>query len=451
MSARCWRWSIVFVSVARLMLNQVGAAPLIGVVLPQGQALQGSEAAEPMRQSLISQLKAQSIDAVPLNAAPGNLDTEAQAQQCRYVLYTHLEKRSSGGLGKLSALTHVLPFAAFSAKGAASSLASMAAQGAANAAASSAQQQAASQFAPPNTMVKQGDTMAMAYRLVAVGSANPLKAESFDSAKAGSDGQDILSPLVAHVVGAVIGTVQESPSALPATSTQPATPAASGDPASPSGHRSMFSGLWGHRSDANPKTAGESMSAGMDCAKLASMPNAPMSLEACERLQVSQQANAHAASNPAAARAGDDQMSCTEITAELKQQQYTAPDRTKVTEATATVNEQQTIIHKEYANMLKQQAEDQAAVSAATAADTATEVATLGLVRGRSLNAVDKAIDARHQANNERALKEDLPVTQKMVGQMADFGTDFGQQLTSNPRLARLMQLADARHCKGGT
>ena len=101
--------------------------------------------------------------------------------------------------------------------------------------------------------------------------------------------------------------------------------------------------------------------------------------------------------------------------------------------------------------MVKQQAENQAAVNAASAADTATELATGGLVRGRALDAVEKTIDARNRANNERAIKEDLPTTQKMIGQTADLGADFGQQLQSNPRLARLIQLADTKHCKGGT
>src|SRR5450631_43036 len=91
-----------------------------------------------------------------------------------------------------------------------------------------------------------------------------------------------------------------------------------------------------------------------------------------------------------AQRPGDEQMTCAQITAELKQQQYTAPDKTKVAALDATAREQQKITKKEYENMVKMQAEDQSAVAAATAADTATELATGGLVRGRALNAVEK-------------------------------------------------------------
>jgi hypothetical protein len=192
------------------------------------------------------------------------------------------------------------------------------------------------------------------------------------------------------------------------------------------------------------------MGGSMDCAKLASMPNAPMSVETCEKLQGTQQTYNQAASDPSAQRPGDEQMSCAQITAELKQQQYTAQDKTKVAELDATTKEQEKIIHKEEAILAKRQAEAQTAVAAATAADTATELATGGLVSGHALNAVEKTLDAQDKVEKERVMREDLPTTQKMISQTAGLGADFGQQLQANPRLARLIQLADAKHCKGG-
>jgi hypothetical protein len=439
-----WRWSIVCVAAARLLLNQAAAAPVtIGIALPQGQALQSPEVAEPLRQSLISQLKAQSIDAVPLSATSGALvDAEAQAKHCSYVLYTHLDKHSSNGLrGKWSAVTGALSFTPVSA------------------------QQPGTSPSPLYASVKQGDTLAMAYRLMAVESAEVVKADSFDSGKAASDGQDMVSPLVAQVAGAASAALHDAPAAAQATAPQATAPQAtaaqgtaaqavasssSSDPSASSGRASSFGGLFGHRNAPSSKPAA-TMNGSMDCAKLASMPNSPMSVDACEKLQGAQQAYSQSASDPAASRPGDDQMSCTQITAELKQQQYTAPDRTKVAEAAATAKQQQENTQREYKNMLKEQAEDQSAVAAATAADNATELATLGLVRGHALDAAEKTIDERHKANNERVVKENLPVAQKMVSQTADFGADFGRQLQANPRLARLMQLADSKHCKGGT
>jgi len=431
MSTKVWVLLFVCLILTRSALAQGGASHLtIGVALPQGPALPGTEAAEPLRQALIQDLKAQSLEAVPLSASADALEAEARAKQCGLVLYTHLERHGSSGLrSKLSALTGRMPFGAFTDKGAANSLGSMAVQGAADTAA-----------------VKQGDSMAMAYRLVRIGSTSPIQAESFDSAKASADGQDLVSPLVAQVAGAVSATARAGSSASGAPST---VSTASSDPA-PSAPPSRFAGLWGHRSTGAKPVSGSTADS-MDCAKLASMPNAPMSAEACEKLKRAQQTYNQAASDPSASRSGDEQMSCAQITGELKQQHYVAQDQSKVAAANATVKQEQDINKKEYANMQKMQAENQTAVAAATAADNATELSTGGLVRGHALEAAEKGIEARSRANNERVMREDLPVTQKMVGQTADLGADFAEQLNSNPRLARLMQLADAKHCKGGT
>jgi hypothetical protein len=428
MSTKYWRWSIVWAMA--IIFNQAGAAPVtIGIPLPHGQ-LQGEEMSESMRQSLISQLKAQSIEAVPLSAPTGGLEAEVQAKHCNYVLYTRVQNKHSTGsgvFGKLSLLTHgISPDAIGAGDGS----------------------------------IKRGDTVVLDYRLMVIGSSDPIKADSL-SAKAASDGQDVMSPLVAQLTSAVAAAAQgkDQGTALAQAPTQSSTevatqastqaaPAASNDTQSSSG--SKFGGFFGHRSISSAKPTGGNMGGGMDCAKLASMPNAPMSLESCEKLQGTQQAYSQAASDPSAQRPGDEQMSCAQITAELKQQQYTAQDKTKVAELDATTKEQQKILKKEEAILAKRQAEAQAAVAAATAADTATELATGGLVSGHALRAVEKTLDAQDKVEKERVMREDMPTTQKMISQTAGLGADFGQQLQSNPRLARLIQLADAKHCKGG-
>jgi hypothetical protein len=421
MSIKYWRWSIVWATA--LIFSEVSAAPVtIGVPLPHGQ-VQGEQMTESMRQSLISQLKAQSIDAVPLSAATGGLEAEMQAKHCTYVLYTRLQNKHSTGtgvFGKLSLLTHGMsPDAIGGGVGS----------------------------------VKRGDTVVLDYRLMVMGSSDPIKADTL-SAKADADGQDVVTPLVAQLTSAVAAVTQgkQQGSALAQASTQtltPAPPAASSDTQS-SNSGSKFGGFFGHRSISSAKSTGGNMGGSMDCAKLASMPNAPMSVEACEKLQGTQQAYNQSAADPSAQRPGDEQMTCTQITAELKQQQYAVQDKKKVAELDATTKEQQKIIKKEEAILAKRQAEAQVAVAAATAADTATELATGGLVSGHALNAVEKTLDAQDKVEKERVMREDLPTTQKMISQTAGLGADFGQQLQANPRLARLMQLADSKHCKGG-
>lgn len=424
MSKKYWGWSIACAALGPWLLGAGGAPPLtIGVVLPQGNSAQSAALAEPLRQSLIGQFKAQSVEAVPLTATSDSLiDGEAQTKHISYVLYTHLQPGSvSGGLrSRLSLLTGILPMP----KAVGSTL------GTENPSAP-----AATLAAATLTSIKHGDTIQLGYRFVAVGSASPIKSDSLGSGKAGSDGQDIVSPLVPQLVNAVTSSAQDNPSA-----TAPAS----------SGRSSVFGGLFGHRTASNPIPPGGSAGSSVDCAKIASMPNAIISAEACQKLNGAQQTYTKAASDPSATRPGDEQMTCTQITAELKQQQFTAPDKTRVAEAQATTAQEQQLAHKEEINALKMQAKDQAAVNAASAADTATELATGGLVRGRALQATEKVLEEEHRANNERVIKETAPVVQKMNGQTADFGADFASQLQSNPRLARLMQLADNKHCKGG-
>jgi hypothetical protein len=420
MSTKYWRWSIVCVALARLALNQAGAAPvIIGVPLPHG-AVQGDAVTESMRESLITQLKAESLDAIPLSAAAGGLEAEVQTKHCTYVLYTRVQNKhgtGSGVFGKLSMLTHgISPDAMGGGIGS----------------------------------VKRGDTVVVEYRLMAMGSSDPIKADSL-SAKASADGEDVVSSLIPQLTKSVAAVAQgkDQGTALVQPPAQTLTQAASSD-AQSSSSGSRFGGFFGHRSISNAKTTGGNMGGSMDCAKLASMPNAPMSLEACQQLQNTQQAYNQSASDPSAQRPGDEQMTCAQITAELKQQQFTAPDKAKVAELDGTLKDQQKIIKKEEAILAKRQAEAQTAVAAATAADTATEVATAGLVRGHALNAVEKTLDAQDKVEKERVMREDLPTTRNMINQTAGLSADFGQQLQTNPRLGRLMQLADSKHCKGG-
>ena len=444
--------SIVGVFLAGLALGQTGGTPItIGIALPQGQLGGSAQVAEPMRQSLINQLRMQTVQAVPLTATSGSdLESEAQAKHCTYVLYTRLEQKHSmsGMFSKFAPLAGALPVGALAGRGGMASMAGAAMQGATSAAAASAQQQAVSQLTgAAQSSVKGGDTVTLDYRLVPVGSTNPAKAETLSS-KAAGDGQDVVSPLIAQLTSTIAPLAQGVPSALGAPPSTP--PGGSGNADSSNGHSSLFSGLGGHKNiPSSTPTAGAGAN-GMDCAKMASMPNAFMTVETCQKLQGAQQAYNQAAADPSASRPGDDQMTCAQITAELKQQSYTAPDQAKVAAAQATSAQEQALLNAEYAHMMKAKAEDQALVNAASAADNATEAASMGLVRGRNLQAAENTIDARNRAYNETMTKEGQPIHQQTMDQMAGFATDAGQQLQSNPRLARLMQLANAKHCKGG-
>ena len=174
----------------------------------------------------------------------------------------------------------------------------------------------------------------------------------------------------------------------------------------------------------------------------------PVSLEDCQKFQSAQQAYTQGAAS--AARPGDEQLTCEQITAELHQQQFTAPDKDKVVAANATVTQVRADLKHGEEVAAKLEAEGTATMAAASAADTATELATGGLVRGRAMQAAQKVVDERNAAANAQLVKEQRPTQQKMIRQTSDFSSDFGSQLQSNPRLARLVQLADSKHCHGG-
>jgi hypothetical protein len=302
--------------------------------------------------------------------------------------------------------------------------------------------------------IKRGDSIAFDYRLAAVGGGAPIKSESL-RAKADSDGQDVLSPLVeqlAQGMGLSAQAAGGGPQTTGGTMSSGATGSATPPDTGRSDHSGLLHGLFaGHGNGASkPPSATASGTGGMpDCAQIASMPNAPISLEACQKMASAQQAYVQAAADPSASRPGDEQMSCDQIKSEMRLQQYTAPDKATVATTTAAANKEQGLLSKHMAEANAVMAQEQAKVDAAAAADRATELATAGLVHTNTASAAAVAAQARVKVVGERQAAERRPTEQKLIGGVADLGMDAAQQLSSNPRLARLMQLAQSRGCKG--
>jgi len=424
MSSTRWILLILCIGLPRLSSGDAEAVRVVvGIASPMGQLAQSPERAESLRQVLVTQLRARSIEAIPLSANGGGpLQEEAQAKGCSYVLYTRLDKKHgvSGLFGKLSALTG-----------------------------SGGQQSIAPGGGTAAPGFQRGDTVTLDYRLLAVGSTDPVKADTF-ARKADADGPEVVAALVAQLAGSVAAATASRAApgggAGAGTATATSSAGASGDPAASTPPRAPPPWSRNQRTVA-PSTAAAG-AGGMDCARLAAMPGAMMTLESCQQLQAAQRTYDQSASVPGAARPGDEQMTCAEIAAELKEQSFKAPDQSQLAAAQATAAQVDANRRQAAETMLKEKAESQAAVSAASAADTAVEVASLGMVRGHALEATEKAVDARHRATNERLDKDNQAVARQTFGQMGDLASDAGGQLQANPRLARLMQLANARHCR---
>jgi hypothetical protein len=439
------------------------AAPLsICIPPPTGQLADRTDVSAPLRQSVLASIGAEHIAAVPIDGRePADIDAEARAKACGYVLYSHVEHRHGSGIGgimhKLAPLAGMLPVAGAGGGGGNGGLVTAVAQSALSAAASSQQPQAPAVGGAQQASVKAGDVMTLEYRLTAIGQTSALKTEKLQG-KASSDGADVLGPLVKRLSDAVVGATSGQPSAAGATQAQvgPDTGQARRDDArdtSKTGRTlgGVFGGLFGGgskdtaRAPSGPAPGG--MPSGMDCDQLAAMPVKTMSVESCRKMMDTQRAYSAAAADPSATRPGDDKMTCAEIMAEVKRQQYAAPDQAKLAGAQAAAGEYQSKLAQQQAEAGAIAARQQVALNAAIAADRAAEAQSAGLVRTRAAATLQQEQLRENIATGERMAREQSPQAQRFHDTNAQLVGDAGTQIAGNPRLARLIQLASAKNC----
>jgi len=426
---------------------------IIGVAPPQAQ-LGGGDLSGSLQQGLLGQLQSSGAQVVLLAAsAPDQVTAEARSKGCTHVLYTRLQKKSGGGgfFGRLSALSPALALGALSGHGGSGSLAGMVAQQAAQQAASgvaaSAQQQAMAQSGmAPQVATKRGDTVTLDYRLIRLSDQALITSDTLHT-QVSTDGQDAVTPLVQQAAGAIIHVAQSGGSAPPSGS--PSGSSGATGP-TPGGGGGFLGGLF-HHHDAAPKSQLAATSGGnVDCAALASRPDSPFTVDSCQQMMNAKKAYDASASSTGAARPGDDQMSCDQIMAELKQQQYAAPDRGQVAQAQAAQAQEQQMLQQQQATGAAQYAAGNAAVAAATAADAATQAATGGLVNPQAGMKAQQAMMQAGRREGEQMAQERAPTEQKVVGSASNLAAGAGQQMLDNPRMARLLQLANSKNCHGG-
>lgn len=383
----------------------------VGVVAPRAQLGQGADISAPLSQSLISALNEANAQVVPLESTgEQQVATEAAQKNCAYVLYTRVGQTHGRGGGsllhKMTALKSQWPGGSNGSSGVQD-----AGQGADRLAAA---EQAA---------VKAGDTISLEYRLLRLGSLTPAASGKLEG-KAQADGEDVLSPLIAQLSGTVTSVTNGADEQRGVA--QPPPEDASG------GNRRGRSNRSGTANTAPPPA--------MNCEQMAANSHGTVSVEACNKMMGAQQAYNAALSDPSALRPGDDKMACEQIIAEMKQQQFAAPDSAKVAEAQASTAD----LQKTIAEQQKEAAERAAAQNAALLATTLTG----GGITGTTERLAEKFAE-ENQAASERAAKETAPKAERTTSAAGTFAADAGQQLTANPRLARLVQLASEKRCKG--
>jgi hypothetical protein len=191
----------------------------ICLVLPKAQLGQGSsgdDVGEPVRQTLIAYLNGPTADLVPLQARiPMQIEVEAQQAACEYVLYTAVAQKKGGGFGKF--LAKAAPIAGMMVPGVggltgnygAMMAGQAVAQAASAAAAQNAQEEAMQAITGASEQnIKKGDQVTLEYQLMKLGVTEPFATKSA-SAKAGQNGEDLLSPLIEQTAIEVLGAVRD--------------------------------------------------------------------------------------------------------------------------------------------------------------------------------------------------------------------------------------------------
>jgi hypothetical protein len=162
-----------------------------------GQSGAIGSVAEPIRTMLIQYLNGPGLEIVPMTAMlPTQIDEEAKEKTCDYILYSSVTQKKSGGMSFLKAATM------------ASSLTPIGAMaGATRAATAAAGTAAVAQAATVSSAVKAKTEYTLAYKLMATGNPSPVLS-SAATAKAKSDGEDVVTPLIQQAAMAILGQVQ---------------------------------------------------------------------------------------------------------------------------------------------------------------------------------------------------------------------------------------------------
>jgi len=189
-----------------------------------------------------------------------------------------------------------------------------------------------------------------------------------------------------------------------------------------------------------PSAMPENMDPAM-CDQLASMPNAPMSAEACRSMMGMAKSMKQGAADPNARRAGDENMSCEQIVGEMQ-----ASGSPMVSQSTAA--QAKTAGEATMSLMEKQNAEAKAFMAQQMAVGIGA--GALGMVPGGGIAASAIMAGQAAQAQNFAAKQQAdaAPVRAQQSQALTAVTGEMDQSLQSNPRFARLTQLMADKNCQ---
>jgi hypothetical protein len=382
--------------------NDVGAQSdkTICVALARSEISADADFSAPLRDAIVDGLRGLSLSAVPIDAGMDGALAQAAQKSCAYLVLTRVQSHGGGAGGFMQ---RHLP-------GKSNSTAPRMTQQPGGAVSLTAAEQAA---------IKRGDSITLEYQLTPGSALKPISSAKLD-AKAQADGADVLGPLVFELTN-VVSTMVASGSGRP-------TAASASGNSSSDGKRSR-----GNASGSQPGGPPPNFS----CEDMAAQSRGTISVESCKQMLGAQQTLTAAANDPSAARPGDENMTCDQIAAEMKQQQFSA-DKTKLADAQTAMTDFQ-----------KKTAEQQKEVNELVAKESAEESLLSKVVPVNAVAAAEaKRIEAEQRETNERMAKESKPLAEKAISTNAAVMSDVANKMAANPRMARLAQLAMTKNCK---
>jgi hypothetical protein len=386
-----------------------GNAPLICVAFARSEV--GVDLSTPLRDSLVAGLKAVNANASAVDSGDdmGSI-MESTQKGCSFLVFTRVQK---GGGGLMGHMSNLRPKA---------STPDISAGAAANVAPAPA---GATLADVERTFVKRGDSFSVEYRLMPGNIPRPIKSGKVDG-KAQADGDDVLGPLVGQLSSTIARAAANAP---PDTHATPATPSESA---------STNASTKSQRGRGNQPPPNGGLPPNMDCEQMAASSRGVITVESCKQLMAAQQTYTNAVNDPRASKPGDDTMTCDQIATEIKQQPFTPPDAAKTTEMQAAVKDQQDTIKKQSREAAQLQAKESAEMVAAS---------RLAWVSNYLAAKAEEKILQEQKAAGELMAKESAPKAQRSITATADMVADFSKQLSENPRLAKLVFMADQKRC----
>jgi hypothetical protein len=188
-----------------------------------------------------------------------------------------------------------------------------------------------------------------------------------------------------------------------------------------------------------PNAMPENMDPAM-CDQLASIPNAPMTPDACRAMIGAAQGMKSAGSDPSAIRPGDETMTCDQITAEMRS--VATPLVSAETGAQARV-----AADAQMAMMQKQQEEQKAFIAGQMAAGIGVGALSMVPGGGFAAMAAQQAMMAKQQAFIEKQNQDAAPVRAQTNQAITASMGELNQGMQQNPRFARLMNMSVEKSC----